>query len=691
MTSYVVDFDINNNTIIINGTSYFNITTIRSILDGITKLDYANMVVQQQILNYLDSIKDGTNSVTLQQLDMYPLRTLDGIEPSYPTDLHTYEKNIRNAYSSYISNITWTKVKKRSPLNPPLQINNIFRDCGIGADVFIADGFELYSNFATYIDPATRSTPTTVWPVTGQSIEFTNNAMTIFGFDNSSIKSITKNKESFDYNIKTNGIEFSYKGTGTDNNLNYFAGNTNKNKILKESSASINQKKALISLKEWGDKMQVVMLLIWKLVNKNQPYTMITCDKVVYTLCMLLDVKCIFTGEIITGGVKQYSIEIFEPSLNPKLDTIKRYNNKKLELIKYNESIIACINLLRLNPMQPIYVDGVSDPFIFRSNFYENIYNDMLSIQTRLTALPLKNMDTQLSISDIELEIKNLKAVYMLIPFIRKIHGKIKILRGNRYTVTELKKPSFDNTYNTTFDKTSFFDIAKKYYMNTVNTIISTNRTQPLSGGTKATTLTNKTNKTIKTATPSISKYTPNIPSRRESMPDISIVINSDVFDDSDFYYDPISYQYYENVPVEVEQNPADQLVTHITTDKHANLNEELYSQVLDILNTKNYSKYMDSVYTMVLVWSEILSGVPLNLDKTQSTGLNNMINHIITMDLDLPQPSLYPIQATPIRADTFNTNQFIPVNVGGNRKTKYNKNMRRNSIRTRKAKIRSA
>ena len=56
MTSYVVDFDMNNNTIIINGTSYFNITTIRSILDGITKLDYANMVVQQQILNYLDSI-----------------------------------------------------------------------------------------------------------------------------------------------------------------------------------------------------------------------------------------------------------------------------------------------------------------------------------------------------------------------------------------------------------------------------------------------------------------------------------------------------------------------------------------------------------------------------------------------------------------------------------------------------------
>ena len=81
---------------------------------------------------------------------------------------------------------------------------------------------------------------------------------------------------------------------------------------------------------------------------------MITCDKVVYTLCLMLGVKCIFTGGIEVNGIKNYSIRIFEPSANPKADAIERFEKSKEEIIKENESFINIINLLKKNPNQPI-------------------------------------------------------------------------------------------------------------------------------------------------------------------------------------------------------------------------------------------------------------------------------------------------------------------------------------------------
>ena len=121
-----VDFNKQTNNITINNKDVFNITKIRNIYDGVTNITGdADMITQQQVLNYLDSIKDGTNVVTLQQVNLYPSAYTNMGYPSYPKDLHTYENNIKQSLKPYISNITWTKLKKKQELNQPLSLIHI--------------------------------------------------------------------------------------------------------------------------------------------------------------------------------------------------------------------------------------------------------------------------------------------------------------------------------------------------------------------------------------------------------------------------------------------------------------------------------------------------------------------------------------------------------------------------------------
>ena len=79
-TDIVVDYS--NFHITINGKSVIDVTTsIRDILTGdlfrsLNKKEVEQHIIQQQqLLNYLDSIKDGAKKVVLKQLNMYPLST----------------------------------------------------------------------------------------------------------------------------------------------------------------------------------------------------------------------------------------------------------------------------------------------------------------------------------------------------------------------------------------------------------------------------------------------------------------------------------------------------------------------------------------------------------------------------------------------------------------------------------------
>ena len=671
MATIYVDFDYSSNHITLGSKKIFNISNIRSIFDGATVVGtHDTMKKEQQILNYLDSIKDGANAYTLQQLNIYP--EVSGNWPSFPIDLLGYEANIKNALRPYISNITWTKLKKKQALNPPLIIENIFRDCGIGADVFIATGFKLFSTIATYIDPATRATPDVVWPSRNETIIFNKNIMELFGLENSSLKSKTLSMERFAYEIVSNGIQFINDGVKTDTNMNYFGGNTNKNSLLKQTKTSTDEKKALISLKEWGDKMQVVMLFIWTFLNKRKSYTMITCDKVVYTLCMLLSVKCIFTGQINEGDIRKYSIEIFEPSENPITDAYNRYYTKQQEIIQENNNFISMIDLLRANPNQSIYIDGVTEPITIISKFYENVYDDISKIQATLKLQQLRQVQTYSNVSDIENETNKLKQNYLLLPFIRKIKTRIKLLRNVNYTFTTKQKPSFD------FSEKSFYDIImqrgfKKQFPQIMR--------RTAGGGPYKYTM--PTNKALSVDNP-WGKYT-------YAITNIRNVIDSDLFNDSDFYDSSINYSYYDNIPVDKESNPDDQYIDSLYVEKNVDLNEVLRNQVKQIAINNKYNKFFDSIYSMVLLIAYIHDGIPLdgpsNGSQVQSQLEVIINNYIIKEYLSLPTVLFTTLPISSAIPHELQARVPLPLSAGGKKKKRKSKNRKSKKRKSKKRK----
>jgi len=675
----IVDFNVPNN-ITITGGKTIDITQFRSIVNPIKSVNYTSMKTEQQILNYLDSIKDGTNAAILQQLNMYPLSWQNGNIPSFPNDLLMYEDNIKSVLKPYITNITWTKLHKKQALNPPIPIKNIFRDCGIGADVFIAPGFTLFSTIATYIDPALRSAPDEVWPSAKNSISFTKDFMDLFGFEDSSLTSKTVNKNRFNYDIITNGIHYNNNGITSDQNLNLFSGNTNKKKSLKGSGTPKQEKMALISLKEWGDKMQVIMLFIWANMNanKDKTYTMITCDKVVYTLCLLLSVRCIFTGQIKEGTSRKYSIEIYEPSEDPVKDVIKRCNQTIKDIITENESFISMIKLLQQNPKQSIYIDGLTDPITIKKQFYTNVYEDISIIQSNLERIPkltrVRNGHMNLTSTDIpkiESYTKQIQQIYLLIHFIKKIRGNIKLLRSTNYTYSRKNKPAFDHSVD------SFYDIIQKSYKRIKRTV----------GGTK---LIQTSKPIVKTTSRSpIGKF--QIPVK-QSVINIPEVIDSSVFENSGFDYNPIEYKYYENKTVDIEDNPADQLINSYREEKTIDLNDMLLGQVRKILIDNNYLKFFDSIYSMVLVYAYLNQGIPIDyVNNTQQppSELKTIVANIISYNLILPTPFTTPIYTQPIGQISMTQSNPILVGVGGKkRQTKKRQTKKQRHVRRTKTKI---
>jgi hypothetical protein len=694
-----VGIDTNTNITIKKNGNPINISSINDIKSiftdkGQTIGSYNNaktqMIKEQQILNYLDSIKDGVNIETINTLQMYPLAFNETNIPRSIKNsldiLHKYESNIINSSKHYITNIAWTKINKRQNLDKPLQIKNIFRDSGMGADIFIADGFKLYGTIATYIDPAPRSESHIVWPPKNETITFTKDFMELFGFIDSTLTSTTLSqersgtvaKDRFKYSLTTYGQLFSNNGTDVDENLNYFSGNTNKNKLLKRSNTLTDQKKALISLKEWGDKMQVLILYVWSHMNQGQTYTMITFDKVVYTLCILLKLKCIFTGQIEKDNIKKYTIEIYEPSNDPRQDAINRYNKKKNDIQTENQSFLEMIQLLIRNPSQTIYIDGIDEPFTFDKLFYEKIYTDILTIQHALKEKQPLNKNTHLNEMQIELEAQQLAEDYLLINFIKKIKNRIKITRNIKYTNTNKSKPSFNNSTK------SFFEIALT---------LQTNKNKKRGGAIE------KRSSTLKMIPLSVSK---------SAKHEINIsgeikLIDTKPFKESDFYRKPIWYDYYVNIPIEKETNAENQFIDYIRKEERVDLNGLLWFQVSKIAESKNLSQFIDSIYSMVLYNAYFNNGIPLDYleHSAVKSDLENIIDQIITEDLELKDIETHDSSnkmdidyVSPNSLDvpsivSTNTSKMITVNTGGKKRKiikyttkKYNKTQKKSKTR---------
>ena len=481
MTIFKADI-ISDNIIITEDRNILATIPIRDLFlnTGIAAENFDSFEIDQQVVNYLDSVKDGTNVAILRDLNIYPKALISergqAREPTFPSDLKNFEKKISDARKDYLEHTSWLKVKKGSLLDSPKSYARCLWESGLGYDNFLSDPDNVITvkTFGSFIDPLEKQNADEVWPIIGSTIKLTKNFMKRMGFgDYSFVEAKTITSKEFEYTMNigcgnecsTGENQCSLTQNGdkkypTITSDTYFAGNKLKKQFIK-SSAKVDQKIKFIVIKEWGDKVQVLIYLIYyhKLkYDRGDTVVMITCDMVVFMLCLNLAIPCIFTGSITENGKKMYSILEYKPSDTPYGDALARLNTKIKNINDENQTFITALENIKANPDTPVYI-GETTGYRFKSEFYQALLNDIKSIQESMKnetnrisrdypAKDSEDSNDRSKIPKMEEDLKFIESRFLIIPFLKIKRGtknKLVMLATKSYTAfkpLDSSKPS---------------------------------------------------------------------------------------------------------------------------------------------------------------------------------------------------------------------------------------------------------
>jgi len=414
---------------------------LTAVGDGKTQASYTK---EQQIINYLDTLKDGANIQIVQGVSLYP-EAMDA-HGNYPAPwkkvLHGFETNILDSQKQFLNRTTWTKVARGTPLDQPKEYNQIFWESGLGYTVFVANPgtVQTMKTFGSYIDPLEKQNADYTWPAQGGTIELTPEFMELMGFGPSSVIATTGAGGRFQYELKVACGDacrpaphcdiVNRGGAGGDPNMNLFKGNASKAQALASKNKGQDDKIKLLVLKEWGDKLQAIIYFLYTHVGKKatDTPTIITCDMVVMMYCVMLHVPCIYTGKEshyfpkpADQDGKYYSIVEYKPSKTPEKDARKRYIYTRNQIVTENKRYIAGLQLLAKNPNTEVYLGGELETF--SGAFWKAIADDAQAIETELERrMPLLSGAARIdgeTVVQYNQQIDEMKQNYLLIPIVR--------------------------------------------------------------------------------------------------------------------------------------------------------------------------------------------------------------------------------------------------------------------------------
>ena len=654
MSIITAGFDGNNITITGSGSpisiplTYFNNLPVPPMpaMEGVKNAFEA----EQQTINFLDTLKDASPlsktgiAATIKNLGMYPESKHQSFLPLGDALNKLEHKTFTQpAIKSYISEYAWTKLKKKNnSLGPKLNYSNIFFDCGLSPAQFVTQGFKVLNTFGTYMDPSTAgSTSTTYWPQKNTTLVFDESFMNVFGFPNSKISAKAQGNGKWNYNLLADGTTYAWNGSGTDTNHKYFAGNNEKNKILK-ASGNEGLKKSLMMLKEWGDKFQVLTAMVWSRSNRNETYAIMTNDKVVVLLCTILKLDCIQYASKREDKKRMHTIRVYGPSDTPNKDAAKRYNIIIKDIEKHNKDYIKLIQYLYKNHDTSIVIAGMTETISFPQEFYKAILVDLRTIQKEFKdAHPSLVMSTILetlpsgspyNAVSIERKIKDMKKDYTFDVFFRKIAGKMKMLQKTNYTSTRREKPSFVGPpfVLKSARSMSFYAIGRRSLL-----LVGGAPSVPFGEGAEGA-------ERIKgmTAAPGAQKrrdearwrkfkpvIDPDTKSsdrkkvreeertvvRQQKQQEKRDELSWNDLDDTDFYSDPIyDLQEVQELPDPTLPNEPFLQTKWINVDINKKLRDNIKAA---IARNPPYITIFDTVYSSVLHWSYVNDGVPLEVD----------------------------------------------------------------------------
>ena len=486
-----------------------------SNIDNFKKQELIEII--QQIINYLDTLKDSDKKYegTLQGLALYPLENKNVAFPKYKAHLDFFEQEFLEARINQLSFTSWLKINKGDELfeKEKKDYGKVFWESGLGEDKFVKKGYDKIITFGSFIDPLSK-TDGKSWPENGKSIEITEKVMKLFGFGESKIYAKTIGNK-YEYNVKI--------GCGINNPYfiekdieKYSKGNAVKNSILEKSSDKLKksgitgEKIKLFMIKEWGDKLQVLIYFMYYHSNKGEKPIMITCDLVVFVLCLTIKIPCIYTGAQPFDILKKkypnfkiptercYSILEYKPSETPLEDALYRFKQKMEILMKSNKQFINAIKSLTKQNYTTLEISG-DRPIDIKREFFSGILKDIEKIQIKFETIQnsfidnaeykttqsvrntrnknKKNENIDEYIKIIDNKIIELEKDFRLIPFIKQPRKNDKTLSlnvslkgyytyGGKFAINE---NNFENPSKMLLMTSSFYLLAKNNYIHRDN------------------------------------------------------------------------------------------------------------------------------------------------------------------------------------------------------------------------------
>jgi hypothetical protein len=208
-------------------------------------------------------------------------------------------------------------------------------------------------------------------------------------------------------------VPFSTKVNGFEKPVKWFEGNEKKNKFIKEGKKmNAHIKKGLFVAKEMGDVLQVLIMFIWAKLHPSESYVMVTTDKVVMLLCMMLQVNCLLTNASATAttvtkanqtrrkkqeaatGVKLRHMQLFEPNSDSIEKARERFVKAKEATLEHNAAFTLAVEELQRGA-KTLVKDGV--PYKLSDTVYTMLLGDMRKIQEKLKvqAVPATTVITE--------------------------------------------------------------------------------------------------------------------------------------------------------------------------------------------------------------------------------------------------------------------------------------------------------
>jgi hypothetical protein len=487
MDDILVDIT-NDNFIVINKNKVIKTDNLfssfkKSYFDGDKIGDYKieNFEKLNTAMNRGDSIKDGTSSSTLINLDLFS--KYDDLFDFNDMELKSIEHHVlkKCLENGTIVLQTFTKDKLGDDSVKKHYVGFEYAigfDSGLGIKHYLQEkDYSIVTTFGKYIDPSTKRDYNEYFPK--GSLSISQNMLENIGYTNCAIiQSKNIGVDNYQYQMKIGSVDLANTASrNSDNNIKtIFVGNQKKKGVIDNPKIKTDVKRAMVVGKGMGDKLQVFILFIKKLLEKRKVVSISTCDGIVFLFSILLELPCFFTSKEKTNDSNKRSVKrimYYNPdNINPDSSKKRFENEKKIVIEKYKE----LIQLIRtvMSQKKYMYVSGDSTKtYSFSESFYKGVLDDLVGIQNYVEKQDIKKIN---EISDINRATDKIKKLTPIQIFKKRKDGNVELMysaskytNSTDYSINQQLKPKLAvqlKCNEKEIRNASFFFIATKFLAN---------------------------------------------------------------------------------------------------------------------------------------------------------------------------------------------------------------------------------